>query len=102
MRHVVADAADLPFEDETFDVVLSDPPYSVEDSKVYGQKAYPLRASIEEFRRVLRPGGYVGMLHTYTGPPRSNKLWATRAVIAVAPSTQLNATRTFSIIQKRG
>ena len=34
---VVADAHDLPFEDETFDLVILDPPYSDEESaELYG------------------------------------------------------------------
>jgi hypothetical protein len=90
-----------------FDVVISDPPYSeVEDQRIYAGERnplphYPLRGSMEEFYRVLKRGGFVAMLHVYTGPPRSNTQWSTRGTIAVAPSTQLNWTRTLSILQKK-
>jgi hypothetical protein len=100
---IVASVDDLPFNNETFDVILTDPPYTREEELIYrpGSKGYPLIGSMNEFHRILRPGGYVGMLHCYTGPPRRAKLgWITRAVIGVAPSVQMNRTRTFSIIQK--
>ena len=91
------------FEDNSFDVIISDPPYTRAEELAYDSaaKPYPLKGALAEAYRVLAPGGFFAMLHTYTGPPRSNKLWATRAVIAVVPSTQMNRTRTLCILQSR-
>jgi hypothetical protein len=84
-------------------VIISDPPYTRAEELAYDSaaKPYPLKGALAEAYRVLAPGGFFAMLHTYTGPPRSNKLWATRAVIAVVPSTQMNRTRTLCILQSR-
>jgi SAM-dependent methyltransferase len=48
----VADAQHLPFEDETFDVVLSESVATFIEDK---------RRVIGEYARVARPGGYVGL-----------------------------------------
>jgi SAM-dependent methyltransferase len=95
---VVADAAALPFPDASFDLVLSDPPYSREDSERYGCPPYPLKAAMAEARRVLRPGGFLGVLHTYYPPYRRGE-WEHRALIAVVTGP-LRATRVFSVFRK--
>ena len=63
---IVADCREVPLPDESADVILADPPYS-EDyaTNLYGTgKAYPKPGEIiREVTRLLRPGGYVGLLH---------------------------------------
>lgn len=57
---IVADAHALPLEDESFDLVVLDPPYSDEESlTIYGTP--PLRTAVytREALRVLRPGGWL-------------------------------------------
>lgn len=57
---IQADGAALPLADESFAVVLIDPPYSEEDSQRYGVKRLIKTVSaLAEFRRVLVPGGYL-------------------------------------------
>ena len=104
LPQIIGDVGAMPFPDDSFDLVLSDPPYSRADERLYdaNSKPFPLKRFMSECHRVLQPGGFLGFLHTYTGPPRSNKKWRSRGIIAVAPSTQLNRTRTFSILQKIG
>lgn len=61
---VVADGTNLPFDDESFDGVLIDPPYSVEYAEeLYGVDYPRPSALLREAARVLRPGRRVGMLH---------------------------------------
>lgn len=63
---VVADVRNTPFEDESFDWIMADPPYSEEYAEnLYGTgKHYPKPGQIlKEASRLLRPGGYVGLLH---------------------------------------
>jgi len=97
---VMADASALPFNDEAFDLVLSDPPYSNEDSKLYGCEPYPLGKSIKEAWRVLRPGGHLGMLHTFY-PSYRRQDWRIVGLIAVITGFH-RATRVFSVFRKVG
>lgn len=52
-----ASVAALPFADNSFDLYISDPPYTDEDSKKYGTPPFPMRAMMSEAKRVLRGGG---------------------------------------------
>lgn len=63
---VVCDARNTPFDDESFDWIMIDPPYSKEYARnLYGtEKDYPLPGQLmKEASRLLRPGGKVGLLH---------------------------------------
>jgi len=94
---IVAFADALPFEDNSFDLYLSDPPYSREDSAKYGCPPYPMKGAMREARRVLRRGGYFGMLHTYM-PTHRRQEFRLVGLIAVVLGVQ-RATRMFSIFQ---
>lgn len=57
---VQANGEHLPLRDESFAVVLIDPPYSDEDAKRYGVKRLiKTQSALREFSRVLVPGGYL-------------------------------------------
>ena len=62
----VADCRNVPLPDESFDFIMADPPYS-EDyaTNLYGTgEHYPKPGQIlKEACRLLRPGGFVGLLH---------------------------------------
>src|SRR5882757_9136772 len=62
---IIADASLLPLTDGSMELVLSDPPYTSEDSKKYGMPPFPLIKFIGECHRVLKPGGHLAMLHAY-------------------------------------
>lgn len=79
---IIASADKLPFPDNSFDLVLSDPPYGAEHCKRYGTPNYPLKKSFDEFRRVLAPGGYLGLLHFYY-PTFRRENWKMKAMIGV-------------------
>ena len=95
---IQADASSLPFADASFDLWLSDPPYTTEDSKKYGCKPFPLGKMVKEAHRVVRPGGYLGILHTYY-PSYRRGMWNLRGLIAVVTGFQ-RATRMFSIFER--
>ena len=95
---IQADASRLPFESESFDLWLSDPPYTVQDSEKYGCKPFPLGKMMKEAHRVLRIGGHLGVLHTYY-PSYRRKMWKLEGLIAVVTGFQ-RATRIFSIFRK--
>lgn len=96
---VIGDAHDLPFLDESFDLVVLDPPYSDEEAaELYDTP--PLRSAVytREAVRVLREGGW---LVVYTDrepmrPPRCNH--ALRIVVVLRPN---HRPRTALVFQKR-
>jgi SAM-dependent methyltransferase len=94
---VRADASALPFADSSFDLILSDPPYSDLDAQKYGTGHFPLRKAMREFHRVLRPHGHLGLLHLMF-PSFSNKVWKCVATIGVLTGTNARV-RVFSIFE---
>ena len=94
---IQAEASMLPFRDNSFDVWISDPPYTKEDSAKYGCRPFPLGKMMNEAQRVLRPNGYLGVLHTYY-PSYRKKEWKLEGLIAVVTGFQ-RATRMFSIFR---
>ena len=97
--NIVADAGALPLRSESLDLVLSDPPYTRQDSLKYGCSPFPMRHFLEESHRVLRVGGCLGMLHT-SYPSYARKHWKLCGLIAVVTGFA-RATRMFSILRKQ-
>lgn len=95
---IQCDAGSLPFKDSSFDLILSDPPYTKEDSNKYGCGPFPLNKFIAESHRVLKAGGYLGVLHTYY-PAYRRKNWKLEGLVCVVTGF-LRATRMFSIFKK--
>lgn len=95
---IVASADAIPLPDAVCDLILSDPPYTAEDSKKYGCKPFPLRGFMKEAHRLLQPGGHLGMLHTYY-PLYRRKQWKLVALIAVVTGF-MRGTRMFSIFER--
>lgn len=96
---VVADAHQLPFDDDTFDLVVLDPPYSDEEARdLYGTP--PLRTSVytAEAVRVLRPGGWLAVYgdREPRRPPRCNH--TLRILVVLRPS---HRPRVCMVFQKR-
>jgi SAM-dependent methyltransferase len=94
---IVASADNLPFEDNSFDLVLSDPPYSAEHCRKYGTPNYPLKKSFNEFRRILSPKGYLGLLHFFH-PTFRRSDWDMKAMIGVCTGSNRKF-RKFVIFQ---
>jgi SAM-dependent methyltransferase len=63
---ICCDARRTPFADDSFDYILADPPYaeSYAENLYKTGDAYPKPGELlKEASRVLRPGGYFGILH---------------------------------------
>lgn len=95
---IVASADAIPLPDGVCDLILSDPPYTVEDSKKYNCAPFPLQGFMREAHRLLQPGGHLGMLHTYY-PSYRRKQWKLVGLIAVVTGF-MRATRMFSIFER--
>lgn len=66
---VVADAHDLPFPDESFDLVILDPPYNDEYAKrLYGTGKLKWKKYTAEAVRVLKEDGILVMYHYLSTP----------------------------------
>ena len=87
----------LPFEDNSYSLLISDPPYSAADSKKYGCAPWPWRSFMQEASRVLEPGGVLGVLDTKY-PIYHRKQWQLIGLIAVVTGF-CRATRMFSIFK---
>jgi len=78
----VADAQDLPFEDDTFDAVITESVTAFPEDKQH---------AVKEYARVTRPGGYVGLNESTwlkTPPPPEMVAWVSQDVGAsVKPLT---------------
>jgi SAM-dependent methyltransferase len=95
---IIASAEKLPFKEASFDLYISDPPYSNADSEKYGTPPFKLKKAMDEARRVLRPGGYYALLHTrYPSFKRAD--WNFIALIGVVTGAN-RMIRLFSIFQK--
>lgn len=94
---IVADACALPFPGDSFDLILSDPPYSDEDAENYGTGHFPLRKAMQEFHRVLRPHGHLALLHVMA-PSFSTKVWKWVGMIGVLTGTN-SRMRVLSIFE---
>jgi hypothetical protein len=97
----------LPFKNESFSLVISDPPYSTGVNK-YQNKKYQLKAkdqwptnkAVEEFHRVLRPGGYMGILNVRY--PQVPKQWFTLDGLISVVCGPNRITRIFAVFRKHG
>ena len=96
--HVQADAKALPFADCSFDLVLSDPPYTPADAEKYGTPVFPEQKFLAEAWRVLRVGGYLAVLHKYEMQVPIARLKRV-ALIAVSLGNHKEL-RTFAIYQR--
>ncbi|MFY9731965.1 MAG: methyltransferase domain-containing protein, partial [Candidatus Acidiferrales bacterium] len=94
---IIADACALPFSGNSFDLILSDPPYSDEDAEKYGTGHFPLRKAMQEFHRVLRPHGHLALLHVMA-PSFSTKVWKWVGMIGVLTGTN-SRMRVLSIFE---
>lgn len=96
---VVADAHDLPFEDESFDCVVLDPPYSDEEAlELYQTPKLRPALYTKEAVRVLKEGGWLCLYgdREPARPPRCNH--ALRIVVVLRPH---HRPRVCMVFQKR-
>ena len=103
----VADARErFPMDDNTYDVVISDPPYDMQTNKGvkinYSDKLWKTEfirpyAWVEEAVRVLKPGGYLAILHHLVYKTPANTRRAMTVSVTCGPNTRV---RVLSIFEK--
>lgn len=95
---IVANAEKLPFSNDSFDLYVSDPPYSSADSAKYGTPPFRGKVAMAEARRILKPGGYYALLNTRYPSFKRNQ-WNFIALIGVVTGAN-RVVRLLSIFQK--
>lgn len=96
----VADCRTVPMRDESFDFIMADPPYSEDYAKDLYDTAqhYPRPGQIaKEACRLLRPGGYFGLLHVQV--PMTRKPLRVEAVYGITTGAGY-AIRAFTVCRK--
>lgn len=83
-----------------FDLVLADPPYSVEDAKRYGFKMPNRRKVLREIHKVIAPGGHLVWLDTVRPQYRKDE-WHAWGLICLVRST-MHRVRLISMFQRVG
>lgn len=97
--HTLTKETPLPFDDNTFEVVVADPPYSIKDAEEYGLPYPSPELILKESMRVLRPGGHLCFLHTMY-PSYRRKEVDLVGLIAIISGFK-SRTRLLSIFRKR-
>lgn len=78
----IADAHDLPHEDNSYKLVIVDPPYDAQQSKeLYGTPKPKYKQYIAEAVRVCEIGGYVAMYHWVMTPRPEGTKYHSRIVV---------------------
>ncbi len=104
---IVGNCEFLPFPDQSFDLVIMDPPYSAEEAKrLYGLKYVRLGAALNEAARVLRPGGILCCLHRivpyyWCGESKEFRQLKVIGVVGVFTSAGMSNMRALTVWRKQ-
>ena len=71
---IIAPYDELPLKDNTFDMVIADPPYNELFAKEWSSKLPKPRRIIKEALRLLKPDGILILLHIVVTPTYQNSL----------------------------
>jgi hypothetical protein len=102
--HIRADAQHLPIRENSFDAVLMDPPYSEEASIHYSDRwtrgrklPFSIYKALDEAKRIVKPGGYLVLLHTLIVKHPDVKTFKRIAVIGIGtgPNKRIRALQIF-------
>lgn len=89
---VRADAHNLPFRDNVFDLVILDPPYSEEESRsLYQTGKVTYSRYVQEAVRVCKPGGFVASYNVTVTPRPQGTVYGLRILVATRVWHRLRA-----------
>jgi hypothetical protein len=93
-----AESIGLKYQPNTFDLILSDPPYSPDDAEKYNVPYYNQRLVLGEAFKILEPGGHLVWLDTKL-PMFRKDMWHLWGLIGVVRSTN-HRFRVVSIFER--
>jgi len=93
------DATKTRYPNESFDLVLADPPYDVQNAEVYGTKYPKIKDILREELRLTKKGGYFGLLHWLCPINPDPELCLRKAVIGITEGANMRI-RVFCLFQK--
>lgn len=94
---IVASNGILPFSDNSLDLFLSAPPFHSGYAGDYKSTTFSITKMFKEAHRVLRPGGYVGILHTFI-PQYKKTMFILVGTIGVVTGVEI-PTRCFALFK---
>ena len=78
----ICDAHDLPFDDNIFDLVFCDPPYSAKEAaEIYGTPPVVYKTYIAEAVRVAKLGGFIASYHVVMTPRPDGTTYHSRIML---------------------
>jgi SAM-dependent methyltransferase len=102
---VTADCQRLPFQGNSFDFVLADPPYSEQESReLYNLPYCSITKVLQEMLRVCKPGGHILFLHRIVPtahPSVKLKNAHLTAVVGIYTVAGLTNIRALTVYRKR-
>jgi hypothetical protein len=93
-----AEEVDKYFKENSFDLVLADPPYTKEDAKIYGYKMPVARLVMSNLYKIVKPGGILVWLDIRM-PMYRKKEWRELGFITMVISTN-HLIRTLCIFER--
>ncbi len=90
----------MVYTSKSFDLILADPPYSIEDSEHYGTPMVRRNTVMKECASVLETGGFLVWLDQVL-PMFSNRDWHLCGVIGIVRSTN-HRFRVASFFRREG
>lgn len=87
------------FDEDSFDLILADPPYGEKDFAIYGQKPFNKGNVMRDIFDIVKPKGFVVWLDTIL-PKWKGKQWQLMGMIAFAQGPGMRG-RLISIFQSR-
>ena len=99
---VIADAHELPFPDNSFDMVFCDPPYSTDESKkLYRTPKVDYKKYITEAVRVCRENGYIASYHVVMTPRPLGTIYHSRILLGTRIWHRLRACCIFQKVSNK-
>ena len=99
-KPTVASSAELPpFRDNSFDLIISDPPYNDKAREKYGTEKFSRKKAVDQCRRIVKPGGFLVWLDVLY-PQNSRDYWQVYGLIGLVVAT-FHVIRQITVLRRK-